>query len=496
MQSEPISSLRQEIVKHIAQFSFGTLIKGIGQFVNQYVAALLLGPAIFGVWQGARLLLGYGTNVGLGTIEGMQKEIPVLRGRGNQEKVLTIARTSFFFNFAATLFLSIVILLSSFFIHAGQEMILALRFISVLLVLQFLKMFYETWLKAHKKFDTLSVVAAIDGIGFLASLTLIFFYSFLGFLLGYVFTMLASTAYAMGKSEYKFALGLDGKTLRSLMIIGFPIMLIGFSGMGFQTIDRVLILGFLGAASLGEYSLGWLLFMPFTFLIYTVNSVMFPHFAERFGAKGTDGALLNFIVVPIQYVALIMPTLIGAIVIALPELVPLFLPAYEKGVLAAQIFLFGSFFISTVGMAGNFFISTNRQNFYLLILAASFALNFVLSIFFLSLGLGIVGVAWGAALSYFFFFIAMIVLSLRYCGALRNEIMNRVGKFLFPVLYSILLSILVMVFIKTDKNAQGATAAMQTILARESIFFLFSSYLVYLFLKNMKSSLPRFSWKK
>ncbi len=459
-------------------------MKGIGQFINQYVAAFLLGPAIFGMWQGVRIVLGYGANAGLGAIEGMQREVPLLHGKGEGETAKTITGISFFFNFAVSFILAALLMAATFFIAASQETLLALRFASVLLVLQSFKIFYETLLKANKEFGILSIAAVIDGMGFLISAVLIFYFSFLGFLGGFTATMFISTAYAAWKSKY-FAMQWDRKILLRLISIGFPIMLIGFSGIGFQTIDRLLILGFLGPVSLGIYSLGALVFMPFTFVLYTANSVMFPHFSERFGEMGTDGSLKNMLMIPLHNLSLVTPVAIGAIAVILPTVVSVFLPAYKEGVGAATIFLFGSFFVSTVGMVANFFIATNRQMIYLFILIVSMVFNAVASFILLSLGYGIIGAAIGAASSYIVFFVTMITLSFRYFHIPSRELAGWLGGFLFPVAYTITASLLVLWLIKTEGSSEEE--AVRNMFMREGLFFLLNSYFIYKAAKTIQT---------
>jgi O-antigen/teichoic acid export membrane protein len=477
-------SPKNKIIGHIAKFSLGTAIKGVGQFVNQYLAALLLGPAIYGLWEGIKLILGYSSCVGFGSLEGMHREIPILRGKSDEGKIESIQNISFTFNLLATILLSFALFAITFFIKVNPQVITVLRFTALIVLVQFFRFFYDTWLKANNKFDIVSRMAVIEGIGLMVSVVLIFFFSFLGFLIGYTFSIFISSLYAYFKSNFQVRLKWNSKILKSIITIGFPIMIISISSSLFQTIDRVLILKFLDTKSLGLYSIGWLVFMPVMFIFYSANSVMFPRFGERFGITCKDGELKKFIVLPIKILSLLTSILIGAISIALPIAIPLFLPAYVGGITTSQILLFGLFFAYSVGMVGNFFLVTNRQYLYFLLLLTGVLINLVLDFFFLKLGWGIIGVAFGASISYFVFFLMMIFLAMKYCEMEKKEVLKFIGEVLSPLIYVFLITMFITRFI----NFGGLTlfGGILNIFLKEVFFLFLVSYLIYLLFKKLE----------
>jgi len=477
-------NLKNQIIGHILKFSLGTAIKGIGQFINQYLAALLLGPAIFGIWEGVKLILGYGGCIGCGALEGMHREIPILRGKGEGRKINDIQNVSFSFNLLATIVLSFVLFTITFFIKWNPQVILAIRFTALIVFFQFFKFFYDAWLKANNRFDVVSKIAVIEGVGLAVSVVLIFLFSFLGFLAGYALSIFASSLYAYFKSKSLIRIQWNSKVLKSLIVIGFPIMVITLSAILFQTVDRVLILKFLDTKSLGLYSLGWLAFMPVMFIFYSANSVMFPRFGERFGITGKEGELKKFITLPIKLLSLSAPILIGVISVGLPIVVTIFLPAYSDGLTAGRILIFGLFFAYSVGMVGNFFLVTNRQYFYFLILLTGVLANLIFGLLFLILGLGIVGVAIGASISYFIFFLIMLLLAMKYCEVKTKEALKFVLETVSPLIYVFFISILVTKFI----NIGGLTIfdAIKNIFLKEFIFLLFNAYLIYLLFKKLE----------
>ncbi|MBC7260762.1 MAG: hypothetical protein H5T63_02000, partial [Chloroflexi bacterium] len=85
-------------------------VAGIGGLVNAYFGALCLGPVAWGTWQAAKLVLQYGANLHLGVQNGMHREIPILRGKGDLDGQRRIAQTTFTFTFIAAALTAVAIL--------------------------------------------------------------------------------------------------------------------------------------------------------------------------------------------------------------------------------------------------------------------------------------------------------------------------------------------------------------------------------------------------
>jgi len=477
-------TLKEQIIDHTVKFSIGTALRGAGQFINQYFSAFLLGPVVFGIWQGSRLILSYGGCAGLGSAEGMSREIPILRGKREEEKTVDVKNVSFLFNFFTTLCVSTVIFIVSFFIKLNPTTVLSLRFVALILIIQFFKSFLEGWLKANNKFDIISKMAVIEGIGAAASVILIFFFSFAGFLAGCALNLFLSALYGYLKSGFTFEVKWDSKLIKLLIKIGFPIMLLGLSDALFYTVDRLLILKFLNVESLGFYSLGTLVFTPAMFIFYASSSVMYPRFAERFGATGRDSELKKFIILPIRILSLVTTFIIGAIVVVLPVMIRLFLPAYIEGIMPAQIIIFGLFFSYSIGMVANFFLATKRQYIYLAALLTGVFINSILSFIFLKMGWGIVGVALGASFSYFVFFLLLMSLIIHYCKMTSRESFIFFMEVLSPLLYVFIVSFFILKILNTsDYSILGL---ILNSFLREITYLVFASGLIYFLFKNLE----------
>ena len=74
---------RKQIFKDSTQYLVSTVLaQGVGLF-RSLVLPVLLGPAQLGIWNLMNVVIGYGANVHLGILHGLNKKVPMLRGLGN-----------------------------------------------------------------------------------------------------------------------------------------------------------------------------------------------------------------------------------------------------------------------------------------------------------------------------------------------------------------------------------------------------------------------------
>lgn len=470
-------NIKGKIVNHVAKFSFASFIGGLGGFFSSYLGALLLGPTTWGIWQGAMLVLQYGGNLHLGVLNGMDRELPLMRGKRELGQQAIITDVTFTFSFIVAIIVSLGILFSTFIITMRPELRVSLQFISAMLFFQYISAFYGSFFRANNEFGIVSKIAIIGGLGNLFSIVLIFFFGLRGFLGGQLIRFFVITCYSYFKSSYSIKWRWDNRCLNSLIMIGFPIMLVLFANLLLTTIDRLLILKFLDAKSLGFYSLGNLVFIPLLMIFTVSNSVMYPRFTEKYGEAGTPHSLIQYITMPIKNLAVLMPILVGVICIALPFLVKVFLPGYIEGITAARILIIGLFFYGIAGMAGNMFLTVNRQIMYLIITMGSALLNLCFSYTGVKLGYGIIGVATGTSLAYFVFFLTSVILAMRLAKASFKEtnklLIGVLGHIFYVGVIITILSICMPVF------PSNLSSMISLTIVQELIFLSLNAYFIY-----------------
>lgn len=475
--------LGEQIVAHVTGFSLASLVSSIGSFSNSYVGALLLGPATWGLWQAARLVLQYGANLHLGVQNGMHREIPILRGKGEIHRQSHIANATFTFTILVAALTGVAIGVGSIAIPMAHEFRLYLQCIALLTFLQYVYTFFGYLLRAHNDFSAASRVALVIAVGSVATIALIPVFGLRGFLMGQVVRLLAATLYAWKKSDHSIHWEWDAQVIKVLLRIGFPIMLMTLAYLLFSSVDRMLIIRFLNPEQLAFYSLGNLVFAPLLVVFTAGNSVMYPRFAEHFGQTGDPRQLLRYVTVPMEILSMGLSVAVGVIYVAIPFAVTAFLPEYVRGITSARILLCGLFFWAVAGMANNLLLTINKQTVRLWILLVSVVLNLVWSYAALKLGFGIVGVAGGTSLSYFFYYILSSIIALRYARSPISEILYCVGKVLAPAAY-----VTGALWLTTEVIGPAVVVsekAIGGIAFREIVFVLLTGYLSYVTVKRL-----------
>lgn len=126
------------------------------RFTVALIAAKKLGPATWGIWQLLYLILAYSSFIHLGVINGMNREIPVLNGRGDQKSVRLIKSVSL----GSVLVSSIMAGFSIFIFALATNEVPAtvpLRWMPMLLIVYLLHRYLEVYLRSDKLFGQVSL---------------------------------------------------------------------------------------------------------------------------------------------------------------------------------------------------------------------------------------------------------------------------------------------------------------------------------------------------
>jgi len=258
------------------------------------------------------------------------------------------------------------------------------------------------------------------GTQFLASATLLFvlvlpFVKYLG-LYGYITGQILAFGIAgfMGLhlSHFRLSLGIDKEVVLPLIKIGLPIMMAGYLYGLLTSIDRWIVVGFLGIEQLGYYSLSIITIRTLTLLPGVISNLIYPRMAKTFGRTNDEKSLTHYI--KTQFLGgyvIILPVFL-AFYFLFPLFVKKFMPAYIPGIDAMRVILWGTLFLPLGFSFGDFLNTTGRQNYYLTVQALAVAINFLLTfLFVVKLNMGIVGAALGTSITCFCYSITLAFVS-------------------------------------------------------------------------------------
>ena len=393
-------------------FAFSTVLLQFSRFgVNLYTARLL-GPETWGLWNILNLTLAYSGLLHLGTINAMNRDVPIFRGKGDVDRVSLIQSVTL-----GVVLISAVIVGAGLWIgstvFADEALSGPLVSLSLLLAVSLFFIFLQTYLKSNSQFHKMSYQQLVfAGLFPLIALPLAYFFGLPGFIGGQAITvgLVAIGMVSIWKFNLKPIFNKE-ETLR-LMRIGFPILLVGILYILLTTADRLVIIALLDVKQLGYYSLSIMVVGIIGLIPMLVAQQMYPRMAEAWGRSGSVQEVLKWVYRQTVMAAGITLPIVVVIYLAAPPFIMHFLPDYAPGITAVKIIVVGPFFLALSAGFGNLLNTLNKQVYYLFVQAFALLLNVTLNILLVRAGLGITGVALGTTSTYTVYSIILVVVGL------------------------------------------------------------------------------------
>jgi O-antigen/teichoic acid export membrane protein len=221
-----------------------------------------------------------------------------------------------------------------------------------------------------------------------------------GFILAQAIVNLLVCLLMTGLTHYDLRPIIDWLEARRLSKVGFPIMMGGFLYDTLRSLDRWVILSFLGAIQVGHYTLAILALQAITLLPNVVTAQFYPRISKRFGESHSYSVLRPLLMTTLKASsALIIP--FGVVTFALIKpMTTMFLPEYVPGITAALIVIVGVTISRPVaGTATAFLNAVGKANWYLMVQGLMIAVQLILTIWAARLDWGLNGVAVGVAVT-------------------------------------------------------------------------------------------------
>jgi len=405
--------------KDVGFYLGSNFFSNVLNFITGVVVRRVLQPVSMGLFNQIMLVFDYARYSHIGIIDALDKELPILYGEKDYEKLARVRDIGFSLCMMIVLFISSAIFLSSFIIYLNSDplFVLGIRIVSLMVILRLAGSLYIVLNRSRNRFSIISkytILIAVFDLVFKVFLVTKFGLS--GLLWSSVLTMILGLGYfyiASGE-KFRFLLDFSFREVMSLFKVGFPIFIFGLVFMTLLSIDRIMIIMFLDRESLGLYTIALMVSTYAAQLPNLIYAVIFPRFYQAYGEKQDIFKIRELFVKPTIIFAYLFPILIGVIIIILPLLVYYVLPAYERGLVPAYILILGYSFVALLNMPQYLLIALNKQ----LKMVPISAFCVVLAIIFIYLfskkmNLGLSGVAIGASLAHFLHATILMVYALR-----------------------------------------------------------------------------------
>jgi len=391
----------RRLAPELVTYAGTTILVQGSRFVVSLVAAKLLGPFSFGIWNAVSSVLVYGQSAHVGVLNGMNREVPFHSGRGDAAKVAQVRRVGLTVGLVSAFLAGLATLGISRLPTWGPAVSAALAATAVLLVVQQLYQYLQFALKSSIRFDLMSRLQLALTLAFpLLVIPSTAFFGLPGFIAGQSLAMAVAAALVVRFLPFEFGFEWNWPEILRLARIGLPIMTAGILYALLTTVDRWVILALMGTVSLGYYSLAILTMGALGVLPNVISEQMYPRMALTFGSRQAYAAVAPLIKRQVMLSLMVMIPLLAVVALVVLPLSPRFLPAFTPGVIPAQVASLSFVFLAISGGFGNFLNTVGKQGMYLLAQGIALVLNTVLSILLVSSGWGLIGVALSLVVSY------------------------------------------------------------------------------------------------
>ncbi len=396
-----MNSQQNSLSRTISYYTVSRGYRRILGFLLAFLRPKLLGPESFGLWTLLRLIPSYASYSQLGTHEALRYLIPYHRGRNEQLHVQKIEDTVFTFSLLSSLLVATIIIITALTLNIEAIVrwgLIAMAFVSFLL---WLYEYFLFVLKAHEQFSlvTRSNYFEITAI-FLITVPALYYFGIYGLFFSVPLSYLLTLLYMRFHFAFRLHFGFDYPLLLRLLKKGFPIMVMAFLIGLVSTSDRFLVSILLGVEQTGYYGMAALVIGFLMDAPGAAREVMEPRLMKSKDQLNTSEMAFHYIFNPMRSTAFLMPFLIGPVFFLTPCLVEFILPRFQESVEVTQVLCVGAFFFSLTNPLLAVIYSRDWQVRVLPCAILAIVVNIAGSIFLVSLGFGIMGVAISSVLSF------------------------------------------------------------------------------------------------
>jgi len=418
-----------------------TILKYLSYFlmiITGFILTKFLGPAAFGLYSAMMLVLRYSRYSFMGFFSACFKKISILKGKQQLSKLQEIRDNTFAPSLYISLILGLLLFMSSFMLRYDTDVLIALRWVSILIVLQQIFSFYTIYLRTDKLF---SLYGLVDLIFKLLRLVFIFIliwkFKLNGVLMALCLAYVFSLLFGIYRKNYLYHLTFSFKKAKNLFLFGLPNTLFGTMGTVFTSADKIMIIAFFSRTYLGFYSFAVLVLETITFIPANIAIVILPSQLERFGANKSKDNIKNMLVFPMTIISYLLPIILGGAFIFSEPVVTYIFPEYLPALDSLYFLSLGAFFLSNIFILENYIVSINKEKNILFSKLFFILIGVILNYFLIVNGYGIKGVAIATSFTYMLYFSFLIIYSFLALFQ-KQKIFREIGVIVFPFFYMLI----------------------------------------------------------
>jgi len=381
-------------------YATSTAFMQASKLVTALVVAGLLGPEGMGWWNTLQPIIIYGVMLQFGLLNGMGRNMPYFRGQGNEQRERHIGRVGAGAALLSGILAASLVYSASFFVSLDIVKS-ALRLLALAVFSQQLYGYANVLLIASMRYDLVSLLQFAFGLLVpLLSLPFASRWGLNGYISALTVANVLAAIVALWLAPHNIVPKFDWAETKQLVRIGFPIMIGGALYDLLRTVDRWVILIFLGPVAVGQYTLTILSMQAIILLPSMINAQFYPRMAQRFGATQSYQSVSKLMKQSFWASSALVWSLGVALLLTLRPIVVRWLPDYQGGILAALIVIAVTMVTRPLAVSVTSFLNAvGRANYFMIIQAVTIVVQVVLTILAALGNSGIVGVAIAVAVT-------------------------------------------------------------------------------------------------
>jgi len=396
------------------------LLQGATVIVSVVLAGIL-GPVLYGDWNLVVIVVTYLSYLQFGVTNAMNREVPIAIGAEELDRAHLIRSVALGGSLVAALLGGVIITCIPPDWISPNLRRAALLGGAVYLFGYHAFAYMKTHFESAMRFDRSSMLKAIlAALTIVLTLPLAVRWGVSGAITGQGLAYLAASGLAFVLTRVDVRPAFDLTDWKRLVQIGLPIMLVGIAYTVLTTIDRWILIRYVGAEAVGLYAFVVRLLSPTLLLTGLIAAQMYPRVAQEWGRNRSVSSLMPL--VKGQVIATLGLT--GAVSVSLlailPVVVPRLWPDFSRSMEILPILLVGMLFLPQCGIFGVLLNVLDRQVPYLLVQVLMVGLALAIGIP-LTKAFGLIGTAWAASATYLLYLVSMIVVTGFVLRAVQRE---------------------------------------------------------------------------
>ena len=330
------------------------MVMMVATLLSNVIVIRWLAPDDAGVWQTLTLVLGYSMIIQFGMMNGLQREYPVLAGRGQLDEALRMCATTLAHILVCSA-LVFVGFLTAGFVLGGDRWLLGFSTMAVVGAATFYASYLATTYRTTVHFGHLANVQLVYSVLLLVTVTPVFLWEFEGLCVRLIVLALGNTALLHRSRPIRVRPKFEWAAAKPLLTAGIPMVIYSHMVVVSDGFVRVVLLGTGGVLLVGLFAPAQALRGAMAALPGSINQYLTPRLGMELGktddpqklweASWKGSVATTLALIPVGVIAWF----------AVPWGIELIFPKYTAGTRAAQLMAVAATFygvrVGTAAMA-------------------------------------------------------------------------------------------------------------------------------------------------